>query len=96
VLGALATVAIFFMHLLGLLFLAVLLGGEELAVLWRLRRTTGAGWPHLRCRMVMGAIAFAPPFVLNLMAPLDHLDNGVIYHPIWRKTLQSDGAVSGL
>ena len=29
VLGALATVAIFFMHLLGLLFLAVLLGGEE-------------------------------------------------------------------
>src|SRR5580658_1711365 len=69
--GALATVAIFFMHLFGLVFLGVLIGCEELATFWRLRRTGGAAWSHLLCRTAMGVVAFAPPVVLVLLAPLD-------------------------
>jgi hypothetical protein len=83
--ATLASVAIFFMHLFGLVFLAVLLGAEELATYWRKRRTSGAGWPHLLRRAAMGAITFAPPVVLCLLAPLNHLDGGVMYRPLWHK-----------
>jgi len=86
VFATLATVAIFFMHLFGLLFLAVLFGAEELATFWRLRRTEGAGWSHLLRRAAMGAIAFTPPVVLCLLAPLNQLAGGVtIYRPLWHK-----------
>jgi hypothetical protein len=100
---ALATVAIFFMHLFGLLFLAVLLGCTELAAFWQLRRTNGAGWADLLRRAVMGAIVFTPPVVLCLLAPIDHLDNGVRYRPLWHKLyclmepfLAYDGRVDAL
>ncbi len=83
--GALATVAIFFMHLFGLVFLGVLVGSEELATFWRLRRTGGAAWSDLLCRAAMGAIAFTPPVVLVLLAPLDQLDGRVLYRPLWHK-----------
>ena len=85
VFGALTTAAIFFMHLFGLLFLAALLGCEELAMYWCLRQTPGAAWPHLLRRAAMGAIAFTPPVVLVLLAPLDHLDDRVVYLPLWYK-----------
>ncbi len=83
--GVLATVAIFFMHLFGLVFLAVLLGSEELVTHWRLRRTTGARWSHQPRRVLMGVIAFTPPAVLCLMAPLNHVDSVVMYRPLWQK-----------
>jgi len=84
-LGALATIAIFFMHLFGLVFLAVLVGSEELATFWRRRRTGAAGWSLLLRRAAMGAIAFAPPLVLVLLAPIDQLEGRVFYRPIWHK-----------
>jgi hypothetical protein len=103
VLGALATVAIFFMHLFGLLFLAVLLGGEELIRFWRLRRTTGVGWRHLVRRAAMGAIAFTPPVVLGLLAPLHDLQGAVEYdklayklHELAEPFLAYDGHVDTL
>ena len=83
--GALATVAIFFMHLFGLVFLGVLIGCEELASFWRLRRAGGAAWSGLLRRAAMSAVAFAPPVVLVLLAPLDQLNGRVFYRPLWHK-----------
>lgn len=83
--GAAAAVAIFFMHLFGLVFLAVLIGGEELT---RLRTLRGSGkllLRHLARRMTMGALIFATPVVLTLLAPLDQLDGGMIFRPLWHK-----------
>jgi hypothetical protein len=83
--GALATVSIFFMHLFGLIFLGVLIGCEEFSTFWRLRRTGGAVWSDLARRAAMGAVAFAPPVVLVLLAPLDQLNGRVFYRPLWHK-----------
>lgn len=83
--GACATVAIFFMHLFGLVFLAVLVGSEELT---QLRARGAAGQklvPYLARRVAMGVLIFIPPVVLTLLAPLDHLDGGTIYRPLWHK-----------
>lgn len=41
-LGAAATTAIFFTHLFGLVFLAVLIGSDEVAALWRRWRSGDA------------------------------------------------------
>jgi hypothetical protein len=82
--GVLATTAIFFMHLFGLVFLAALLGSEALASFWRRRAEVGE-WSRLLRRAAMGAIAFTPPVVLALLAPLDQLDGPVMYRPLWHK-----------
>jgi hypothetical protein len=83
--GAIASVAIFFMHLFGLVFLAVLVGSEELV---RLRNMWQSGEPaarYLRRRIVMGVAMIAPAVALLLAAPLDHLDGATRYRPLWHK-----------
>jgi hypothetical protein len=83
--GALVTVAIFFMHLFGLGFLGVLIGCEEFSSFWRLWRAGRAAWSDLLRRAAMGAVAFAPPVVLVLLAPLDQLNGRMFYRPLWHK-----------
>jgi hypothetical protein len=84
-LGALTTIAIFFMHLFGLVFLGVLVGCEEFSTFQRVRRTGGVAKSHLLRRAAMGAIVFTPPLVLCLLAPHDHLGGVVMYRPLWHK-----------
>lgn len=83
--GALATVAIFFMHLFGLVFLAVLLGSEELANFRWPNQTNGVSWSALLRRAAMGVIAFAPPVVLYFLAPLNELGGEMTFRPLWHK-----------
>lgn len=83
--GAAAGVAIFFMHLFGLVFLAVLLGSEELVTLRRLHAMGGPVLPRLCRRGLQAAIMLAPIVVLTLAAPIDQLHGVVLYRPLWHK-----------
>lgn len=83
--GAVASVAIFFMHLFGLLFLAVIIGSEELVQVQRRHAAGQAILPHLLRRALMGVVIFTPPVVLYLAAPLDHIDGGMLFRPLWNK-----------
>jgi hypothetical protein len=77
--GAVATTAIFFMHLFGLLFLAVLLGTEELAWFWWHRSDRPALLPRLMRHSAIGLAAFLPPVMLYALAPLSDAGGRVIW-----------------
>lgn len=101
--GMMVTTAIFFMHLFGLVFLALLLGTEELAGLWRDRASGRVLLPRLLRRALTGALLFAPPVALYFAAPLDHLESAMTFRPLWHKLygltepfLAYDGAVDVL
>lgn len=86
--GAVATTAIFFMHLFGLLFLAVLLGAEELAWFWRHRADRPALLTRLWRHALIGLVAFLPPLVLSGFAPLSDAGGEVrwlpwLHKPLW-------------
>jgi hypothetical protein len=83
--GMAATVAIFFMHLFGLVFLAVLVGGEELHPLWRLHASGNPILPRLLRRALMVILMLAPAALLTMMAPIDQLNGAVLYRPLWHK-----------
>jgi hypothetical protein len=83
--GALAAVAIFFMHLFGLVFLAVLVGSEELVRMRNIRRLGEKMVPYLLRRICMATLVMAPPVALLLAAPLGHLDGATRYRPLWHK-----------
>jgi len=85
--GAAATTAIFFMHLFGLVFLAVLLGTEELAWLWRHRSDCPALLARLWRHGAIGLVAFLPPVVLYARAPLSDAGGQVIWLPWLLKVL---------
>ncbi|SEH96917.1 hypothetical protein [Tardiphaga sp. OK245] len=68
--GALSAALIFFCHLYGVVFFALLIGSRELAVLQQHRR-----WNSLRLRMVGGAVVLValtllPALILYIMSPL--------------------------
>jgi hypothetical protein len=83
--GAAATTAIFFTHLFGLVFLAVLIGSDEVAALWRRWRSGDAIWSATVLHGLIAAVAFAPPILLVLASPVTQLDSAVVYRPLWHK-----------
>jgi hypothetical protein len=85
--GAAATTAIFFMHLFGVVFLAVLLGAEELAWVWQHRSDRSALLPRLWRHGLIGLVAFLPPAALYFMAPLSDAGGLVFSLPLWGKAL---------
>jgi hypothetical protein len=85
--GAMATTAIFFMHVFGLLFLAVLLGTEELAWLWQNRSDRPALLTRLLRHGPSGLVDFLPPVVLYALAPLSEAGSAVGWLSWWRKLL---------
>lgn len=83
--GALVAVAIFFMHLFGLVFLAALVSSEELVRLRAMRQSGEPLWPHLRRPILMATAIIAPSVALLRAAPLDHLEGATRYRPLWHK-----------
>jgi len=67
------TIALFFCHLMGLLFFCVLIAGYELQRLWTARRK-----PVVVCgRLAIMVPLIATPFALFLASPLALLSNGI-------------------
>lgn len=69
--GALATVLIFFSHIFGIILFALLIGGNEIEHLWKMR-SSGT----ISARQVVNAAAailaaLAPSFVLYFLSPFD-------------------------
>jgi hypothetical protein len=100
ILGAVATPAIFFMHIFGLLLLVVLLCGEAADGLWRCRAERSVVFRRLLRDGAMGSVAFLPPVVLSLLAPITSSDAAMIWRPFWLKPqgllepfLAYDGAI---
>ena len=83
--GALAAVAIFFMHLFGLAFLAILIGSETVVRLWRLRAGGRPIRPDLLRDAMTAAAVFAAPLALCLAAPLHDAAGPVIFRPLTQK-----------
>lgn len=79
--GAIATTTIFFMHLFGLVFLAALLGAEELAWAWQHRSDRPALLGRLAHHGLIALTAFLPPVVLYTLAPLSNATGQVIWLP---------------
>jgi hypothetical protein len=76
VLTASGASAVFFCHLMGLIFLAVLLGGCEVARAWQQRPTT----PRQVLRDVaLLVLVFLPAAALYASSPLSHVGNGIEY-----------------
>jgi len=85
--GAVATTAMFFIHIFGLLFLAVLLGTEEFACLWRNRSDGRTLQDRLWRHGLIGLVAFVPPVALYALAPLSRAGGDVVWLPWWHKLL---------
>ena len=98
-----ATIALFFCHLMSLVLFAILIGGHELVVLWRLRSGTAA----TLIRIATTALVFVPSVALYLLSPLVPLADATtwptlsdkgwqILLPFANYTLPLDIATAGL
>jgi hypothetical protein len=78
-------VAVFFSHMYGVIFCAILIGSHELTALWRER---GGGLPPLRrvlARAALPALALAPAAMLYLGSPLAGVEAGTVWQPLGAK-----------
>ena len=83
---AAGAVALFFCHLLGLLFLGLLIGTHEAAVLWRRR----GGWVGFAVgRLLASAIIFAVPLLLYGLSDLHGLGGDAEFLPAAEKLRQT-------
>jgi hypothetical protein len=81
----LCTIGVFFMHICGLVFLAVLIGASEAA---ELRRRLSNGEPigqHLLRRGLMGFMVFLPAGVLYLVTPFSRTTTETEWRPLTSK-----------
>lgn len=83
--GAGAASLVFFCHLFGVLFLAVLIGAAEVDRLWRLGRP---GLKVLAGSAVVLAASLAPPLALYLVSPLAAEQGVTVYRPWPQKLMQ--------
>ena len=75
-LTGLGTIAVFFCHLMGLAFLAVLLGSDEAARVWQRRPMILRQVLHRVARL---ALVFLPAAALYASSPLSHVGNAIEY-----------------
>jgi hypothetical protein len=83
---AAGAVALFFCHLLGLLFLGLLIGANEAAILWRRR---GDRIAFASRRLLASAVVFAVPLVLYGLSDLRALGNDAEYLSVGEKLRQA-------
>lgn len=85
--GALWACAIFFAHVFGLLFLAVLVGGWEMSWLLRQHRAGGPVGPRIMRSAACVTAVFAPPSVLCLLAPIAGRGGPMMWRPLADRVL---------
>jgi hypothetical protein len=85
--GGVATTSIFFMHLFGLGFLAVLVGTEELSWLWRHQADRSVVLRRLWRHGLILFAAFLAPAALYFMAPFSEVGGPMTWLPWIHKTL---------
>lgn len=85
--GAAAATALFFVHIFGVGFLALVIGGRELAWLLRNRPDRAGIWTRAWQDAAIGLTAFLPAVVLYLMAPLGQTPAGMMWLPWVHKLL---------
>ncbi|MDR3533863.1 MAG: hypothetical protein P4L90_25280 [Rhodopila sp.] len=79
--GAVGATGLFFSHIFGLAFFAVLCAADELAGLRSARRSGTPLLPHAAHRGVMLAAVFCVPTILYLRAPLGLTGGGLAWRP---------------
>ncbi len=80
-----AAVLIFFVHIFGLVFLALLLAADDLAALWQLRASGRAVTHQLLRRTAMGTAVFILPLLLCFAAPISRADTAMVFRPLTQK-----------
>jgi hypothetical protein len=89
---AVLAVLIFFIHLIGILFLGLLIASHEAVAVWTIWRAGGALLSSVARRAAVAAAVFVVPFGLLLAAPLTHSDAPVLWGPLTDKLFELFGA----
>lgn len=79
VLSAAGTVGLFFCHLMGVVFFALLIASHELTRIWALVRNHPREWRALVNRIAAGLIVFSAPALLYLSTDLHHESTGTAF-----------------
>jgi hypothetical protein len=85
VVTGLCTIGVFFMHICGLVFLAVLIGANEGAELHRRLSSGDRVRQHVLRRGLMGVMIFLPPAVLYFVAPFSRTTTETRWAPLMSK-----------
>jgi hypothetical protein len=80
--GAIGAVALFFCHLMGLLFVAVLIGGHELLILW----TEPFKVHRILTRIGAVAAVFVVPVALYAVSDLGQMEGAAVFRSVADKT----------